>query len=395
VDFQFTEREEAFRREIRNFLDNEFPKDWLGFEYGEDHSDNAWPITRKIVKKLGEKGWLTMSWPKEYGGQGCSHMEKLIYYEEMSYRGVPGLDMGIGGISWVGPILMLYGSEEQKREHLPQIGQGEEFWCTGYSEPGAGSDLSSLGCRAERDGDEYVVTGSKIWTSGAHIANWCWLAVRTKDSVPKHKGISLLLVDMKSDGISIRTLINMVGFKQLNEVIFDHVRVPKKNLVGEENKGWYYIVKALDLERSNMRELARIRRLLDELIIYVNNTKLNGEPLAKDPLIRQKLGRMAVEIEVARLLEIRVGWMQSNEIIPNYETSIAKVFCSDLAVRAANVAMQILGPFSQLEQESKWSKMRGWVAHLCLYNMHQPISKGSNEIQRNIIGQRGLGLPRE
>ncbi len=395
MDFQFSDQEKAFRQELRQFLDDEFPKDFIGFEYGEDHSEKAWPLTRRIVKKLAEKGWLTLSWPKEYGGQGRSHMEKLIYLEEMSHRGVPGLDMGIGGISWVGPILMLYGSEEQKRKHLPKIARGEEFWCTGYSEPGFGSDLSALECRADRQGDDYIVKGTKIWTSGAHIADWCWLAVRTNDRGPKHKGISLLLVDMKSPGITIRPLVNMAGFHQLNEVIFDQVRVPKGNLVGEENKGWYYVAQALDFERTSTRDIARIKRLLDELIKYVKMTRKNGEPLAKDPLIRQKIAKIATDLRVAQLLDMRVVWMQSKGLIPNYEASIAKIVCSELAVRTAHTGMQILGLYSQFDQDSKWAKIRGWITHAGLYYLHQPISRGTNEIQRNIIAQRGLGLPRQ
>jgi alkylation response protein AidB-like acyl-CoA dehydrogenase len=257
-----------------------------------------------------------------------------------------------------------------------------------------GSDLSALECRADREGDDYIVTGKKIWTSGAHIADWCWLAVRTNAHVPKHKGISLLLVDMKSPGITIRPLKNMAGFSQLNEVTFEQVRVPRENLVGEENKGWYYVVQALDFERSSTRDLARIKRLLDELINYVKTTQKDGKPLAQDPLIRQKIARLATDLRVAQLLDWRVGWMQSKGLIPNYEASMAKVACSELALRAAHTGMQILGLSSQFDKDGPWAKIRGWITHVCLYNVHQPISRGTNEIQRNIIAQRGLGLPR-
>jgi alkylation response protein AidB-like acyl-CoA dehydrogenase len=204
-----------------------------------------------ISKKLAQKGWLVMSWPKEYGGQGASIIEQLVYQEEMSYWGVPGTMMGVGGVSWVGPSLMKYGAEEQKKKYLPLITSGEPdgVWCTGYSEPNAGSDLASLQTRAARAGNEYIINGQKTWTSAAHRARWCWLAARTDpNALKKHQGISLFIVDMKSPGITIRPLFDITGSHIFNEVFFDNVHVPVSNLVGEENRGWYQLIAALDDE---------------------------------------------------------------------------------------------------------------------------------------------------
>ena len=190
MDFRFTEKEETLRRELKEFARAELPPGWVGGGYAEEYcTDYGWEVTQRIVKKLAQRGWLTMSWPQEYGGLGATHTEYLIYREEMAYNMVPGADMGVGGVSWIGPSLILFGSEEQKKKHLPAIAAGEAFWCTGYSEPEAGSDLATLKCRAERKGNEYVINGQKVWTSAAHRASWCWLAVRTDPEAPKHKGI--------------------------------------------------------------------------------------------------------------------------------------------------------------------------------------------------------------
>ena len=393
MDFGFTPEEEAFRQEIRQFLKEELPPDWEGFE-NEFDSEN-FEFTKQIVRKLGAKGWLALAWPKEYGGLARPAIEQLIFKEEMSYHRVPGIDMGVGGITWIGPTLMLLGTEEQRREHLPKIAAGEKWWCTAYSEPSAGSDMAAVMCRAVAHGDEYIINGQKVWISAAHIADWCWLMARTGTEEPKHKGISLFLVDMKTPGITVRPLVNMAGHHHFNEIFFDDVRVPKSNLVGEEDRGWYHIVVSLDFERTaGVMMAGAAKRTLEDLLGFVKETKRNGEPLARDPAIRQKLAELAIEVEVARIMSYRIVWMQAKGIIPNYEASMIKVFASEALQRVAHVGTQIMGLYGQLEMGSKWAPLKGRMENAYLGSVGMLIAAGTSEIQRSIIAIRGLGLPR-
>ncbi|MEE9199088.1 MAG: acyl-CoA dehydrogenase family protein, partial [Dehalococcoidia bacterium] len=342
MELRFTEREEAFRREIREFLNQELPPGWMGFEEGDEYEGEGWEFTRSMAQKLAQKGWLTLAWPRDYGGQARPVMEQVIYMEEMAYHMVPSacLDMGVGGVGWVGPTLMIYGDEEQKREHISPIGAGQRFWCTGYSEPGAGSDLASLQTQAVSDGDDYVVNGQKTWTSGGHISDWCWLAARTDPDAPKHKGISLLLVDMKSPGLTVRPIVNMAGGHEFNETFFENVRVPKRNRVGEENRGWYYVAVALDFERSHIRDAAIQRRKLEELVAFVRNEKPAAiASRASQASMRHRLAEASIAIEVCRWLAYRVAWMQGQGIVPNMEASVCKLFATETRQRLAGIAM--------------------------------------------------------
>ena len=399
MDLHFTQEEESFRQELQEFLVQELPSDWQGMEgelYGPDNID----FTKSMSRKLAEKGWLTMAWPKEYGGQGRSIMEQVIYQEEVTYRGVPGTDLGTGAVHWVGPTLIRYGTEEQKHEHLPPITRAERYWCTLYSEPGSGSDLASLQLRAESDGDDVVVNGSKIWTSSGHIADWGWLAARTNPDAPKHRGISLFMVDMKSAGISVSPIYNMAGAHEFNQVFFDNVRVPKENLVGEWDRGWYTLAVALDFERSGVGYSANGRRTIEGLVNYARETAGNiyddngGQPLSKDPIVRNKLADAAIETEVARWLSYRVAWMQGQGQVPNSEASMSKAFGTEMQQRLANTGMEILGLYGQLSQDSRWAPLRGRIMKTYLRSFSSTIAGGTSEIQRNIIAQRGLGLPR-
>ena len=252
MNITFTQQEEDFRQEIRDFIKDELPSDWDPIGQTGESVEDRQAFTRGMSKRLADKGWLTLAWPEEYGGQGRSIMEQVIYNEEMSYWNVPGTELGTGAISWVGPVLMLAGTDDQKREHLPPIARAERYWCTLYSEPGSGSDLASLQTSAVRDGDDYVINGQKIWTSSAHFADWGWLAARTNPDAPKHRGISLFMLDMKSPGVEVRPIENMAGGHDFNEVYFNDVRVPSGNLVGTEDRGWYTLAVALDFERSGV-----------------------------------------------------------------------------------------------------------------------------------------------
>lgn len=395
MDFGFTTEEEAFRREICDFLESEVPQRWkeLGYQIWEE-TDESWAITRAWNHKLGEKGWLALAWPKEYGGQARSIMEQLVFSEETSYYGTPtGIETTIT-IGWVCPTIMIYGTEEQKKDYLSKAAMGDLIFCLGYSEPGAGSDLAAVQTRAVEDGDDYVVNGQKIFTTVAHRADYCWLAARTDPDVPKHKGISMFVVDMKTPGITVRPLINIMGFHSFNEVFFDDVRVPKRNLVGEKNRGWYQLAVALDFERSGVGLAAMARRTLEELVKFCQETRRNGEVLAKDPIIRHKLADLAIQIEVSRMLCYRIAWMQSKGLIPNYEASMGMLFGSELLRRLANVGMEILGLHGQIDRGSKWAPLQGRIMRECLTSISIGVGGGTSEIQRNIIAMRGLGLPR-
>jgi alkylation response protein AidB-like acyl-CoA dehydrogenase len=326
LNITFTKQEEGFRQEIRDFLEDELPADWDPLGGPGQSAEERLAFTRGMSKRLADKGWLTLAWPEEYGGQGRSIMEQVIYSEEMSYWNVPGTELGTGAISWVGPVLMLAGTEDQKREHLPPIARAERYWCTLYSEPGSGSDLASLQTSAVRDGDDFVINGQKIWTSSAHFADWGWMAARTNPDAPKHRGISIFMLDMKSPGVEVRPIANMAGGHDFNEVYFDNVRVPSGNLVGQEDRGWYTLAVALDFERSGVGYSAGARRTLDALTRYVKETVRGGAPLSKDPNVRKKLAQRYVETEVSRWLSYRVAWMQSQGQIPNAEASMSKMY---------------------------------------------------------------------
>ena len=388
MDFTFSDEEEKFREEVREFLRQELPADWDGGTYGE--GAGAEEVGPRITKKLAERKWLAMAWPKEYGGLGAPHMRQLIYNEEMSYHAAPG---GYSmGVAWVGPAVMLYGSEEQKQRFLPGITSGEDVWCTLYSEPEAGSDLASLQTSAVRDGDDFVINGQKIWTSGAQRSDWGWLAARTDPEAPKHKGISTFAVKMDTPGITVRPLINMAGQSGFSEVFFDNVRIPKEDLVGELNRGWYQVAVALDFERSGIQAYAGGRRTLERLVEFVHEHP--DETVRRNPAIRNRIADRAVELAAGTNIAYRIPWMQSKGLIPNYEASISKLFGSEFSQRLALTGVQLLGMYGGLEPESKWAPMKGRLERAYLQAVSSTIAAGTSEVQRGIIATRGLGLPR-
>jgi alkylation response protein AidB-like acyl-CoA dehydrogenase len=384
MDFSFSPEEQAFRQEVRAFLDAELRDRPAG-------GIEAWQFYRGFLKKLAAKGWLTMAWPREWGGQGAGHMKQLVYNEEVALRDAPANDLGSDR---VGPTIMLYGTEEQKQRFLPGIANAETVWCQGFSEPGAGSDLASLQTRAVEDGDSFVINGSKIWTSYAHLAQWMILLARTDPEAPKHRGISYFLLDMKSPGITVRPLIDMLYRHQFNEVFFDNVRIPRDCLIGELNRGWYVATATLDFERSGIQRVIGSYRTYEQLVQYAREASRNGAPLLADPRISHKLADLKIEFEVGRLMSYRVAWMQSQSLIPNYEASTAKLYGTELAQRLANAGMQVLGLGGQLAPGSPWAPLAGRIETLYLSAAALTVAAGTSEVMRNIIAGRGLGLPR-
>lgn len=390
MDFTFTPDQQAFRRELLDFLKQELPPDWEGeSEYGDD---DDWAFTLQMRKKLAGKGWLTLGWPEEYGGAGASVLTQTIFREEMAYHRAPGIDFW--GITMLAPTLMIYGTEEQKQRFLPPVALGEVQWCQGYSEPGSGSDLASLQTRAVVDGDEYVVNGTKIWTSNAHRADWIMLLTRTDPDAPKHRGITFLLVDMKSPGVSIRPIVNMAGVHGFNQVFFDNVRVPIQNKVGEENRGWYVGATLLDFERSGVQYSAGARRLLAELVAFAKEETRDGRPVASQPKIRNRLADAAIEAEVSRMMSYSISYMQTHGQVPNKEASMCKAFSAEMLQRLAETGMSVMGMYGQLDVGSRWAPLKGRIERNFLTSHSATIASGTSEIQRGIIATRGLGLPR-
>ncbi len=389
--YKFTAEQEKFRTEIKEFLKKELRSE---DEQGEEvSSDEAWAFAKAFQKKLAAKGWLVPHWPKQYGGNDMGIMDQVILKEELSYSRAPLTDFF--GINMLGPVLMMYGTEDQKREHLPGIATADVQWSQGYSEPGSGSDLASLQTRAVRDGDDYVINGQKIWNSNAHRADWMFLLARTDPEAPKHKGITFFLTPTNAPGFSTRPLINLAGTHYFNETFFEDLRVPAKNIVGEENRGWYVGAALLDFERSGIGNAALVRRGLDDLIAHVK-TSSNGS--AKSPehrVVRNLLAGLVVECEVGRYLSLRVASMQARGEVPNAESSMSKVYNSEVAHRVYNAGVKVLGLYGPLRPESgKWARLNGAQGMGYMTSLGGMIAGGTSEIQRNIIAQRGLGLQR-
>jgi alkylation response protein AidB-like acyl-CoA dehydrogenase len=389
VDFRFAPEDEAFREEVRNFLRQTPPSDWQG---GDWDSDEQRPeVAERFTRALAERRWHVLAWPEQYGGLGASYMRQVIYNEEMAYARAP-TGRTWAGVQLVGPIIMLYGTEEQKRRFLPPIARAEVVWCQGFSEPNAGSDLASLQTRAVRDGDVFVINGQKIWTSSAQYADWCILLARTDPEAPKHKGISYFLVDMRSPGVTVRPLTDMSGGQPFNEMFFENVRVPAENLLGELNRGWYMAAATLDFERSGVGTIASCHREWDETVAFWRS--LNGIRRPGAAAIRLELVERRIEIECGRGLAYRVATMQARGLVPNHEASASKLFGSELNQRLVNTQVRLLGLFGALTASSAHVRMGGRAARRYLFTVQDTIAAGTSEIQRNIIATRGLGLPR-
>ena len=388
MNFKFSESEEAFREELKSWLNTE-----LAARPGSNSNpDSEWAFNLEMRRKLAEKGWLTMAWPEEYGGQSASHMMQVIFAEEMSYNNAPGRD--VFGTKMMAPTLMIHGTEDQKQQFLPPVSRGDVQWCQGYSEPESGSDLASLQTRAIEDGDDFVVNGTKVWTSGAHRADHIMVLTRTDPDAPKHRGISFLLCDMNTPGITVNPIINMAGDHSFNMVTFEDVRIPKKNLVGEQNRGWYVGATLLDFERSGVDYSAGAKRTLEELVEFAKTNSKNGVLLANDAVTRNRLSDLAIEVEVSKLISYNIAWMQGQGLVPNKEASMGKVLGTELQQHVSETGMHMLGMHGQLEPGSKHAPLEGKVEHMYLTDVSQTIQAGTSEIQRNIIATRGLGLPR-
>jgi len=389
MDLGLTPSELKFRDELRTWLAQNAPSKAdlsvtaAGAPAAFHQQIRAWQ------RKLFDGGYAGIAWPKEFGGRGATFIEQAIFQEELALADTP--ETATIGQSLVGPTIIAVGTEAQKKRFLPGILSGDEVWCQGFSEPNAGSDLASLQTKAVLDGDHFVVNGQKIWTSFAHFADLCLLVVRTDPAAPKHKGITCLLVDMKSPGIDVRPLKMMSGDAEFNEMFFSNLRVPVDRVLGKVNEGWNVAITALSNERANLGIglYVAFKRNLDEVIEHARKIRRQGRPVIEDPVLRQKLAQAYVDLEVFRLNTTRALSTLNKTGMPGPEGSIQKLYWSELNQRNAQIAMEVLGPYAQLTDFDG-----GRIAYNYLRSRGNTIEAGTSEVQRNIIAQRVLGLPR-
>ena len=392
MDFDFSEKEEAFRKEVRAWLEANLPDDLRGRAFAASRADvEEVRRLRAWQKRMSEAGYVGIDWPVEFGGRGATLTEQIVLFQEMARAESPQF-VNRGGVSMLGPTLMKFGTAAQQKRFLPKILTADELWCQGFSEPNAGSDLANLQTRAVRDGDHFVVNGQKVWTSMAHVADWCFLLVRTDPAAPKHKGISFLLVDMKSPGITIRPLRQITGEAEFNEVFFDNVRVPVDNLVHKLNEGWAVALTTLAYERDLLTFIRHIS-LRNALHRLVQLARARGA--GRDPILRQKIaglwiGEQALQMNAYRSLTkiLRGG-------APGPEGSTSKLFWSQLDQELALTATELIGPYSQIAEGSSWAVDHGQWEFYELLARGSGIRAGTSEILRNILAERVLGLAKD
>ncbi len=399
VDFADNAEQAAFREEVRGMIRDRMPaklrlrRDEAGEFRREGNTGERADAMKEWRGALNEKGWVAPAWPKQYGGGELDAVSQYVMNETFAEEMAPR-----PRVPDVGSTIMVHGSDEQKQEFLPAMIDGSAVWCQGYSEPGSGSDLASLQTRAERDGDDFVVNGQKIWTSGAHLSNMIFMLVRTDPEAPKHRGISYLLSPMDVPGISVRPLVQMHDAAEFNETFFEDVRVPVQNAVGEINRGWYVGATHLDFERSSIGQAVGQLQLLDSLRDFLVEERDLGSGRSRLGSVdapRAELAERYIEANVAKTLSQRVISMQGRGLIPNYEASMTKLFSTEFRQRIARTATKLLGRYGDLrDRDYQATPQRGRWATMYLSTVSATIAGGTSEIQRNVIATRGLGLPR-
>jgi alkylation response protein AidB-like acyl-CoA dehydrogenase len=386
VDFRDTPEEAAFRAELRQWLDANLPSGWAEREPTVGRWDET--FAREWSRKLYDAGYVGLTWPKEFGGQGAPYTHQGIYLEESARAEAPS-HIGVIGLGMAGPTIAAWGSDEQKERYLANILSAEEIWCQGFSEPGAGSDLASARTRAVLDGDEWIVNGQKVWSSWAHIADWCILVVRTDPDAPKHRGLSYLLVDMKSPGVEVRPLRQITGDPEFNEIYFTDVRVPVTSMLGKPGEGWQVAMTTLLHERGTLgfALTAQLEQILQRVIVTAKQTGA-----ADDAVVRDKIARHWVELQALRYTNYRSITSLMKTGVPGPEGSIAKLHWSESNQRLTKLALELLGPGSQLDGDGGW--WNGYWQYWQLRSRGNTIEAGTSEILRNIVAERVVGLPK-
>ena len=391
MDFRFTPEQDEWRGEIRSTIESLITSE-LREEMETADDVGPGPAQKQFMRELGSRGLLGISWPEEYGGLGRSLMDQYIFSEEIGRFG--SLYTNGTATHMVGPTIMNVGTDEQREEWLPKMLSGEVECALGYTEPGAGTDLAGLQTRAVVDGDDYVINGQKMFTSAGHFSSHVWLLARTDTEARKHRGLSVFLVPMDSEGVTVRPLWRMDSGRT-NEVYFDNVRVPRQNLIGEPNRGWYHVAMALDFERVSIgsRYTGLLRRM-DRLIKFANEHETDGTPLSRDPHVRTRFVELGMKLEVVRLFSYRTAWMIDQGIVPNYESSALKIVATDLIQEVADFGFELLGMYGQLTKSSPYSLLDGEMEQAYRSGIFLRFGGGANEVQRDIIARRGLGMPR-
>ena len=393
MDFRFTQQEEAFIAEVKQFIGEQRMRPGADDVFAPDREADSMlsdsDERRAFNRRLSEAGYLGMSWGQEYGGQAREGIYDYLLNEELASVGAPLIGKGVGCI---GKTLIAHGSEKLKREFLPQILNAEIEFALGYSEPSAGSDLASLKLKAERDGDNWVLNGQKMWTTSAHFADWYWVAARTDPEAPKHHGISVFLIPMDHEGLTISEVPTM-GDHRTNQVFFDNVRVPGDYLVGEENRGWTYVCEALDYERFTLYTVSPLLIKFQALVELLKVTERDGQPLSEDAVIRSHVARFATEVESAKMLQRRVIAAALKGAVPTVEAAMYKLYSTELGRRLADFALDALGPMGLLRHSAADAPACGKWEHSYRATVVDTIGGGSSEVQKNIVARRGLGLP--
>jgi alkylation response protein AidB-like acyl-CoA dehydrogenase len=388
MEFSWPEEIREFRAQVREFAEANVDDDLRAEMRRTEGDTRGGPRTKAVHDELERRGWLRAAWPTEYGGGGKSPWFQFVMVQEFSYWGIPYGGLSVGSVA---PALMNFGTEEQKKKYLPGILDGEITFAIGYSEPNAGTDLASLQTRAIRDGDEYVVNGQKIWTSGAHQSTHLWLAARTDPEAPKHRGVSMFIVPLNTPGMTIRPLYTMAGVRT-NEVFFEDVRIPADSLIGEENRGWYIVANALDFERVSLAPTGALARQWERIIEWLRD---NRPDKLRDPQIRARLADLKVDLHILRALNTVNADIIASGRTPTMEASMVKVWSSELRYRLSSAGMDIMGRAGGLRRESgAAAPMEGQNEQTYRASPILRFGGGTNEVQRNIIAQRGLGLPR-
>jgi alkylation response protein AidB-like acyl-CoA dehydrogenase len=393
MDLNYSPEEESFRQQLRSWLATNLPKSVLRRADDRTNVDKTMLVRMKEWhRRLHEAGYLALSWPKEYGGQAMDAVRQAIVNEEMVRARAPG-PIG-GGIPLLGPTLITWGSEGQKRRYLPKILNAEEIWCQGYSEPGSGSDLASLRTRAEIRGDEFVVNGQKIWTSGAHYSDWMFCLVRTDPQAPKHRGISYILINMKTPGITVRPLVQMTGDRGFNEVFFDNAHVPRENLVGRLNEGWMVANTTLFHERNALGSTVTTQRLFNRLKDLAASVMRRGQPLTKDPVFRQRLADLEIRVEAMKYHMLRQLTDSIQGRNPGLAAMVNKLVGTELNHDLATAAMDVMGDYAMLARGEQSALDHGFWPYEWMFTLGLVIGGGTSHIQKNIIAERGLKMPK-
>ena len=393
MDFNYTPEQEAYRAGVRKWLEANQPPPLTTEEKEKSNDQSQWERLKGWHKKLYHGGWAGLTWPKEYGGRGATFVEQLIFQQELGRLTLP-LGCNVLGVIMTGPALMQWGTEAQKKRYLEPILAGDEIWCEGMSEPAAGSDLGAMQMRAELQGDYFTVNGQKVWTTGAHRSDFCQLFVRTDPDVPKHKGLSCLLVDMHSPGVTVRPLKQITGESEFNEIFFEDVRVPKENLLGPLNQGWQVLVSTLMHERFGIGEtIGGTEQILTQLVEIARGSLIGGRPAIEDDDIRQQLAQFAIEVTAKKYNGLRSLTRRLKGQLPGPESSIGKLVSTELTQRMTKFSTRLMGEYALIERHARFAPDGDWMRRI-LWTEAMTIAGGTSMVQKNMVGERILQLPK-